>query len=347
MARGAHQITISQDPAFAPAVERFYREIDGHFTRLAPSLLVRIPRAVIWDNMIFALTDDGVKLVYECYRQIDRAEKGPDPLSRFAACESRERLDLGAANALFVGSAGSFNYGHWVVDDFPAFAATDILRAGGREIAVLMARFSPEIDRTRKEGAALALGERRDFAIRMLDRATAYTVENLHYVTPASYHPVGKNPEALSFIRDLFGRAAFDAPSFADSDRIFVNRSGGLWRKLLNGDAVGDLLARRGYAPVNVDALNLREQWATFAQARQVVGIMGAAMTSSVLCPVGTPLTYLAPDGWMEPFYWDLAAACGHRYAALFGPTDDPEPQIYRRNFSVDLASLERHLDRF
>ena len=56
-----------------------------------------------------------------------------------------------------------------------------------------------------------------------------------------------------------------------------------------------------------------------FAGAETVVGVMGASMANSIFSGTGTHVVHLAPEGWLEPFYWDLAASRGHRYTAYFG----------------------------
>jgi hypothetical protein len=69
-------------------------------------------------------------------------------------------------------------------------------------------------------------------------------------------------------------------------------------------------------------------------------------MTNTLFSAVGTKLLYLCPSGWIEPFYWDLAAMCGHDYGVFYG---DSEPGLtsepHRSDFSVPVDELLSTLD--
>jgi len=76
-------------------------------------------------------------------------------------------------------------------------------------------------------------------------------------------------------------------------------------------------------------------------------GGMGAAMCNTVFCAQGSRLIYLAPLGWLEPFYWDLAASCGHRYAACYGRATDPDVEPHESNYEItpgQVASILRFI---
>ena len=73
---------------------------------------------------------------------------------------------------------------------------------------------------------------------------------------------------------------------------------------------------------------------------------MGAAMTNCLFAGPGAATLYLGPEGWIEPFYWDVAAVRGHRYMACYGPVQDPAVPAHLNSYTIDLAALERMLDR-
>lgn len=323
------------DTAFVDALLRYFAEVNRTWPRISPSVLVRIGRALIWNNMLFAVADGHALPIYELYRPTDRAHKGSNLLSRLAACESRSRLDPNGAARLFVGSAGSFNYGHWLVDDLPSLACYDVLSRLEPACEIVMTGMAYDgMDLTRSEGVALALKNRGDYCIRYLDPDTAYAVDDLYYVTPVSYHAACKHPLALRYLREVCSAAA--GHDRAPAQKLFVNRSPKYFRRLSNDAAVVESLSAMGYAEYVPNEHPLIEQWATFSAATDIVGIMGAGMTSMLFSPPGSRITSLAASGWMEPFFWDLAAMGRHEYRAVFGAAEPGDAPLFQRSFSID-----------
>lgn len=342
--RGAPEALIGHDPDFLSSTRATFAQIDRDHGRVSPVLLVRIRDAIIWSNMLFVVAQGRVVPLYECYRPNDRSAKGERIVARLAACAERRTLDLEGRPGLFMGSAGSFNYGHWLVDDFPALACANALWPASAPARVLISRFAyGAIDAIREEGVRLALGPERSVEVDHLDPTVAYHVRNIHFATPPSYHPLTKHPASIAYTRAVIQRIVSEGNDRARPRKIFVNRAPNWFRHLVNVDDLRSVLAQAGYEEVFPEAMPLHEQWATFSAADGVVGIMGAAMAGSLLCPPGSRSGYLAASGWLEPFFWDLAAMAGHRYAAAFGRDDGVGDHLYQRSFSVDpdlLASL-------
>ena len=74
------------------------------------------------------------------------------------------------------------------------------------------------------------------------------------------------------------------------------------------------------------------EQITYFAEAEVVIGVMGAAMCNSIFSRPGTKIVYIAPEGWNEVFFWDLANQMGHSYYVYYSLTssgdEPPEEKI-------------------
>jgi hypothetical protein len=68
---------------------------------------------------------------------------------------------------------------------------------------------------------------------------------------------------------------------------------------------------------------------------------MGAAMTNTTFCAPNTDVIYLAPEGWMEPFYWDLANVVKQRYHVIYGINQKNHLQPHEKFFEIPLDSLE------
>jgi capsular polysaccharide biosynthesis protein len=88
----------------------------------------------------------------------------------------------------------------------------------------------------------------------------------------------------------------------------------------------------------------VRQQAVRFSGAEIVVGIAGAGMANTVFCRPGTPVIHLVPEGWEDPFYGEIATACGQGYAAVFGPRIPSEGPEYLRDFAIDPEPLREAL---
>ena len=229
---------------------------------------------------------------------------------------------------LFLGSAGSQNYGHWLVDDLPRVKA---IASIGKNPTILLTSFSGKIDEVRRESLDAALKGAGPYRIEMVGPDDIVQVDRLTYVSPTSFHPYIKNQNAMEFVRSL-------APSNVTAGlKLFVTRSPDRYRKLLNLSAVEEALCALGFVTVDPETLTFEEQARTFAGAGVVVGVMCAAMTNTIFCKSGSKIIHLAPEPWDEQFYWDLAMTMGHHYAVVYGPRAGNAQEPFYDDFSIDL----------
>lgn len=321
---------------FLRTVRTYFEDLDRSARRAAPVLLVRISEAIVWNNMVFAVASNRVIPIYEFYRQNDRAEKGQQLLSRLAAAGAPETLNSTETRTLFIGSAGSFNYGHWLVDDLPALAAVDLIRSSSATLTIVCSKYGTMIDKVRTDGLRLLLGE-DDTILRMQSRDVPLRVRNLYYVTPSTYHAHLKHPAAIDFVRSLIRRAVNPIASAVESQYLYIGRPAEFGRQLVNELDVLHELKRYGFEEYQPERFPIGQQWATFASAREVIGVMGAAMTSVLLLPPRGSVTLLAPAGWLEPFYWDLCAVRSQTMRTIYGEPVSLDAPPHRSSFRVQL----------
>ncbi len=115
----------------------------------------------------------------------------------------------------YLGSVGSFNYGHWLVDDLPRLEGFFVLRRRhpGRIITILLPGYDPQIDEVRRRMIALTLGRDDRWRAVFYDRTRVYAFPHLYFATPCSQEPYGKSPEAVAAVRSrLLGAPAWPAP---------------------------------------------------------------------------------------------------------------------------------------
>jgi hypothetical protein len=342
-------------PECIEAPEHFRRELLGLYDGInrgnrtgASCLMVELSDVVLAHNVLYVAREGRRRIVYETHRPPDR------PCSPLIGSDAAVTPFPAARNALyfFLGSVGSFNYGHWLLDDLPRLRALEALRAAHprREIVVVLPQYGggaePTLSHWDESRAAVIMRLLRGMggcSVSFVDVAHARSFERLCYATPMSFHPVLKSPEAMAWLARRLGRQQWLRRLWRRPTRLLVMRRAARGRTLENIEAVHTLLEQRGFSSIEPEDLSIAQQARAFAQADVVVGVMGASMSSTVFCRPGTRVIHLVPEGWKEPFYWDLAAVRRHRYAACYGPALDEGP-AHLSSFHMPEPSLVRVL---
>ncbi len=303
--------------------------------------LVKLRDVFVHEDRILAVRQDEVFVVAETSR---RNDEGPVPFAEPTARELRASATaVAAANPLYIGSAGFKNYGHWLLDDLPRVAALPhIMRKSGRGADIVLRQSNPTLDDTKRASIHLAAPAGSVASTRFTPRDSVLHFDELWFVTPPTLHTALKSHDAFRLIHDVARRLAGGRPSRTDA--IFVARQHGYGRILVNENEVLDALRPLNVEVVHPDRMSFVQQATLFVGARVVVGSMGAAMTNLVFSEPGVRAIHLAPDGWTEPFYWDLACAAGQQYRAIYGPSQ-PDCTPHRRNYRIDPRQLRRGLD--
>ena len=305
----------------------------------AASAVLRIEDATIEQSSIYCRNDEQLFVLYESFRFPDRATKSLSPAAmgavEFAGFQREDRAYL------YLGSSGSFNYGHWLVDDLPrAKAWFELRKRLGISCVLVLPTYSPDINEVRVRSLQLLIDPLLE--IQFIPPDQPCRIANLYYATPVSFHPRIKNPSAIHFVRS---RATTCLPNSHDEParKLFVARRPPNSRSIINFDELWAFLAVRGFEMVEAEKIDFASQVALFQNAQIVVGQMGAAMTSTLFCRPATSLVYLAPIGWAEPFYLDLAALGGQQYNILPGSPASDGP-AYLSDFTVPIDQLYHRL---
>lgn len=335
------------------ALARWFGTLDEAFREFPATVLCETRDIRLGGNVLHYREGTALRVLYETHRLSDLKMIEAIGLDEDRIDEALDPGDL----YFYLGSVGSFNYGHWLVDDLPRLEGFFVLRRlhPGRTITILMPAYNPHMDEVRRRMIALYLGRDDGWRAVFYDRERVYAVPRLYFTSPCSQEPYGKSPAAVAAVRKrLLDRTRYARAEAAlrrlgapqRGRRLFVDRSGARGRTLVNRSEVVTALERRGFEVIDPERFSPRQQIAHFARARVVVGLAGAAMTNTIFCPPDARILYLAPDsGWNDPFFWDLAAVCGHSYSAIHGRWSDREEIIARRDFSVSVPDLEAALE--
>ena len=332
----------TQGEAFRAQLVAQSELFNRNYARGAASVSVALKNATLYSSVLYTNADTGFRPVYETHRPNDR----PYVPIIDAAQAAVEPIDLSLPNVVnvFVGSVGSFNYGHFLVDDLPRIKA--ILRiasvANGRRIRLFIMSFGPSIDRVRVQAMLHLCRDIGGLEVALARVDKVYRFDTLYYVTPISYHPVLKSPEALAFLADYMAAGRNDTS--AGGTRIFVTRRSNHSRVLLNATEIEGRLAGLGFRTVDVETLTFIEQARLFGEAEIIVGCMGAAMTNCLFAKPATWTLYLGPEGWVEPFYWDIAAVRRHHYLAVYGDVHESTQPPHLSSYTIQLGALNSML---
>jgi len=118
-------------------------------------------------------------------------------------------------------------------------------------------------------------------------------------------------------------------------------------RQIANLAEIAELLAERGYNPVQIGRLPFLKQVGLFHAATSVVSVLGSGLSGLLYSPEGLAVASLAPDNFGDSFFYALAQNRRARYFDLRGPALLGREQIQHRNpFSISLVTLTAALDR-
>lgn len=338
----------SFDPAIFPQNTPWTRTLWPLYTSLAQktasgSVLVSIEDAITFGPVIYAGANHRRSVVYETHRPNDRAVA---QLAQPSQIDGDRPFDFASdADYMFFASVGSFNYGHFLVDDLPRLKAIHALRAvnGSRRIVIVMISYGAAIDDIRASAIRRIAGT--PLEIQFLPLSQAFRFERLYYVTPVSSHPVEKNPLALNYIIDR--AVATIGIEQNPTSKLLVLRKASNLRVLQNQAEIVDHLIPLGFDTVYPEDLSFEDQVRRFAGAAVIVGQMGASMTNTMFASSTAKLVYLTPAGWIEPFYWDLALARHQSYCSIYGTVMTHGRPIHESEFIAPTADVITALSGF
>lgn len=233
------------------------------------------------------------------------------------------------------------NYGHWIVDTFPRVEA--VVAAHGTEGMTFILNVPPSDQMRRVFVDSMSLvGVREDQLV--FTGSHPYAMERAIYATPVSVPPLVKNPRSIEFLREL-ALSLDDGTAGRRPRRLYVTRNGSGRRRLINEEAVLEVLLPHGYEVVAPETLTLREQMAIFRDATHVVGNMGAALSNLAFSADGVQVLCLATEAMNHDYFYDIVSVKNGTYVGLQGFAVE-QPATISSDFAVDISLLEDVLSR-
>jgi hypothetical protein len=200
------------------------------------------------------------------------------------------------------------NYGHFLMEMLP-MAVLGQLNAGTSDVWYIVHHvLAPTLDAVFRAFRLLGAPLSRVLAPTWVEPVW---FDRLIIVRGLTAHGTFMSPLALFGAERLGQALAARDGGIPDKryERIFVRRVPG-WgrgRDMHNEEEVSRRLGALGFVDIEPGAMPLEEQIRAFASARQVVGVVGAAMTNIAFCQSGTKVTMLWPGSFPDTFFWYIA----------------------------------------
>ncbi len=219
------------------------------------------------------------------------------------------------------------NYGHWLVEGLPRVVAA-LKHCDPAQCRVIVSKKGGGMRHVYAESLA-AFGVRPEQIVRHRSRMTH--VDQIIYPLPISRHPFLKSPEAIEILESIPKRLGL---SKNGPKRLYVLRGRGK-RRLVNEQALLDILLPLGFETVDPGALSFGAQVQKFSGAEIIVGNCGAALTNAVFAPRGVVVFALTTQTMRDDFFWDLTDLKRGRYFSLHGKARDESAGMYS-DFEID-----------
>lgn len=289
---------------------------------LPDAVVVRLKNAVVFGNGC-VMTEDG-HLVSETMR--DFGQPMPSPPSRI--------IDRTVA---LLRKPGDANYGHWLIECVPRifeyrkmFPSLDMgfgISAGPANMKQIR----------RDSLSWCGVGEDEQVNL----NADPALIHDLLLVSGNSIHSHTHDFDGLLSLATL---AKTKGSHGTGLSRLYVKRPEGSRRRVLNEDAVLDVLGLYGFCVVAPETMSANEQVELFSGAGVVIGVSGAALTNTIFCNPRTKVLTLMPNRGEEYFFWDIANVAGLEFSIMFGVMNGEDLGCHS-DFSIDTAVLKKWLD--
>ncbi len=131
--------------------------------------------------------------------------------------------------------------------------------------------------------------------------------------------------------------------------KLYLSRKKSSKRKVINEEAVEEVLLKYGFASMCNEDYNFLEQIEVFSRANCLVSIHGAGLTNMLFMKENSTILELHKKrtntgDWHSFAFWYLSDALRFRYYHQLCDPDNAESDFFQANYHVDIDILERNL---
>ncbi len=130
------------------------------------------------------------------------------------------------------------------------------------------------------------------------------------------------------------------APSDEPRIKLYISRPKGVRRGISNEDEFIPLLEEAGFTIKAMEGLSVAEQAALLSRADVVMSPHGGGLTNMVFCRPGVKIIEMF-SRHVFPYYWGLAANCGHHYYAILENPEEDYPRLVDSKVAQGFADTQ------
>jgi hypothetical protein len=205
-----------------------------------------------------------------------------------------------------VAGGGSNDFFHSLVNTLPSLRWYEELKL---ECPILLPRFWPNIRANLLEAVEIVLVALGIPKNRLISNEDAASSRWCWGILP-NQGDVSDN--TVGFLRRVLGPAARGR---SVGPRIYISRQSAKRRRIINEDAIIEVVKRYGYRPVELERLAVPEQVGVFRGARSIVGPHGAGLAHVMFAESGATVVEIFPKG--SENFRKLSAICGHQFTRI------------------------------
>lgn len=226
---------------------------------------------------------------------------------------------------------------HWLLDGIARLSLIDQ--------APVDALYIPQSTSYQRESLALAM-QNLQIHLPVINASQVHDLKADQIFTPSfalfgEKQPIAPAQWACEFVSTTLGK-----PFSERMRRIYISRSDASYRRVLNEDALVDLLSRSGFESVVMSDLSFKQQRDLFAQSEAIVAPHGGALAHLLFCAPGTKVLEIFYPHYMPPCYWQISSYCDLDYAFCQAePLDSSEKHWPYEDIFVDLDKIRKMLE--
>ncbi|MFC7681239.1 glycosyltransferase family 61 protein [Paenibacillus sp. GCM10028914] len=300
--------------------------------------IASIPLGKLWGHSGAVLTPDGM-LLGDVSREYDDVMNDMTTTERHPIFQQRDHtaLEFVRGTTAALAFCGGYNYFHWMYD---VMARWGMLVETGIAYDRVVVKANPYGTFARQTLAMLGLSDEKVIRTHpnLFLQAERLIVPSLMM---SSHYPQW----ATLMLRKLF--LPHQAVNMPVQERIFISRNRASYRRMVNEDAVKDVLSSLGFSIVILEDLSVAEQIALFVSARVVVAPHGAGLTNLAFCQPGTKVVEIFHPGHIVPVYWMISNHNELDYYLMYGQSQKVEGVYFAglENIQVDIGTLVKTLE--
>jgi capsular polysaccharide biosynthesis protein len=231
----------------------------------------------------------------------------------------------------------SFGYFHWLADVLPRLFT---IRERLKDLVLLLPHKYKAVDFVQASLKPFNLG-----GVEYIDENEVLVCKEL--LVPTQTAPSGHyNDELIREVGELLAEYYASDVRQTPQDRVFISRSQAPKRKILNEEAVTELLRQFDFRIVRTEQLSFAEQVKLTAGARYVVSNHGAGLTNMLFMKAGSKVLELRHfSDSINNCYFTLASALNLNYFYQNCEPVNRDEDPHTADLRVDIPALKANLE--